>query len=269
MTGDYSNRKSASSSTRLIGGNSNGILSRWTKPCRSCSLTCLKTVRTAWLAPQSTGGMKPLAWLGDGTVQMQAAASRYISPDHIGPRDFKQDEVLVHFANNRFLLDDLALHFKVNADTKTNDEHRPAPSLAEQLLGYAGQHDATLRCQFGVVCVVPIARAIREPADATGVLAVNFSPGSQQEHDWLEPVDGLAIDVWLPSARLKEFFAATSIVVDVSHLELREPAQSERGTLRTGISLRPRRDLLGLFLWHNDCRIAQQGRTLIVRRRKE
>lgn len=225
--------------------------------------------RTAWLAPQSTGGLKPLAWLGDGTVLMQASAGRFMPRDHVGPREFKQDEVLVHFANNRFLLNELDLHFKLNADTKTNDAHRPAPSLAEQLLGYAGQHDATLRCQFGVVCVVPIARAIREPADATGVLAVNSAAGSQQEHDWLEPVDGLAVDVWPPSARLTEFFAATSIPVNVTPLQLREPGQSERGTLRTGIGLRPRRDLLGLFLWHNDCRVDQKGDTLIVRRRKE
>lgn len=224
--------------------------------------------RAAWLAPQSTGGLKQLAYLGDGTIQLQAKDCRYRPRSIIGPRDFTRDQVLVNFAHPE-TASHLDLHVSLNTMTTTSDEQRPGPSLAEQLLGFAAQHDSALCCRFGVVCVVPIAQAIREPADVTGVLAVNFAAGSEQAVEWLEPVDGLEIDLSPPSARLRQFFAATSIAIDLTQLQSREPAAAPRGNLRTGISLRPRRDLLGLFLWHHDCRVVQQGNMLIIRRRRE
>lgn len=142
---------------------------------------------------------------------------------------------------------------------------RPA-SLTEQMLLLAHHVEATLRYRYGVVCLVPLDGPSLHDEDPAGVLQVQFAAGSPQEQDWLKPARRMPISHDAHADRLKQFFAGASFEVDVSQITRIEKLPVHAPTdvplaIATDL-LRPRRDILGIFLCRNGYRVVQAGNKL-------
>jgi hypothetical protein len=120
--------------------------------------------------------------------------------------------------------------------------------------------------RFDLLCVVPICSRELDWVDCTGVMQVQFTPGTIQPAYWSE-LRAPEISRHSPGNRgpiqseLQQLFRETGIEVDHSQV-VEDPAYPHASELPT--DKRVRRDILGVMLAGRDWSCEQHGNTLVL-----
>lgn len=229
--------------------------------------------REAWLQPRIERGATSVDQFGDATFRVRPCLG-----GRPGQYDLaNQQLVTVHFGSaGEQRISDLEIYFlHTTLMVMGSREKIPsAKSLAEQLLRDLHRSNFTLRPRFGILSCVPISLASLHGDDPTGISKIQFERDSPQDRDWSRLAFPMRQKFAAHAERLQDFFANTSLSVNLSQVtgvDVRPLPNGHADQVIPQLSiphdsphLRPRRDLFGLFLSHNNYRVEQQGDQLVV-----
>jgi hypothetical protein len=224
--------------------------------------------RQSWLQKRRANGATTIADLGDTTLQL-----RPFTGAPVGTVAPQADQLLFHIANidSGKRAGELEVFFVIQSIMLMGSREPANKSLLEQILRDFASSNATLRCRYGIVCLVPIDKQTLAEDDLAGVLQVTFTAGSEQEKDWLQLARAMPTKISAHADTVQEFLEGASFEFDVSQMQGVEPPQvsNNEATLvnferpTPDEILRPRRDILGIFLWRNNYCVKQEGNKLI------